>query len=792
MASDTMQRAAVLLRSGSATAARDLLHAVLEQEPQNVEALSLLAISHLKEQNTRAAIEILTRASQFAPDHPGILMNLGGALRFDGELRRAAHCFARTVALRPDAPLPALQLLARTQLEMGEFAQATETCNRVLSLDTRNVGALNVRGMARSELHDFAGSEADYNRALQCDPRSTEAMCNKALLQANSGRVDEALSLCNNAIALEKGSVATHRTKGAVLCVAQRWQEALACIEDAISRDSRDSVAWTLHGQALAAMKQYPAAETSLGNAIKCNSRNRNAWLMLATLMLERGMTSQALDVLTQALPLFPADTGLVELRAKTLVRMGNHAGALVDLDWVLTREPDNRTARAHRLDIHRELGNFTDALADTEKLIAGSPGDTVLMTTRGTILQQLGRLEEAAECHLHAFRLDRRNWLSVQNYGSVQAVRGLGQDALQHIDNIADQFSSRIEYLLAKGSTLLGLRMIAEATSAFDACIAEDNENAVAHYYRSLALLTAGNTRSGFQEYEWRRKGSAPILSIQGLGSPEPARLEDVRGKHLVLHAEQGLGDTIQFSRFAVTMRTVASKVTLVVHDELVSLMQGLHPEIGIEPFSKATKGDLALPLMSLPHLLDVSHDTGLASPPYLTASQERVERWEDSLGPKVKPRIGICWAGNSRHVNDWLRSIPLSQLTRLIQTPGYSFVSLQKSVRRSEEILLADLPIADFREALADLSETATLLSRLDLVIAVDTAIAHLAGALGKPVWVLLPVNADWRWREAVQDTPWYSTARLFRQTAPGSWESVINDVCRELPAFSSRQNS
>jgi ADP-heptose:LPS heptosyltransferase len=156
------------------------------------------------------------------------------------------------------------------------------------------------------------------------------------------------------------------------------------------------------------------------------------------------------------------------------------------------------------------------------------------------------------------------------------------------------------------------------------------------------------------------------------------------------------------------------------------------------------------------------------------------------------VKPRIGICWAGNSRHVNDWLRSIPLSQLTRLIQTPGYSFVSLQKSVRRSEEILLADLPIADFREALADLSETATLLSRLDLVIAVDTAIAHLAGALGKPVWVLLPVNADWRWREAVQDTPWYSTARLFRQTAPGSWESVINDVCRELPAFSSRQNS
>ena len=791
MVSESMHRAAALLRNGSTAAAREVLHGVLALEPENVEALSLLAISHLKEQNTHDAIEILSRASQLAPDHPGILMNLGGAYRFHGDLRKAAHCFARTVAIRPDAPLPALLLLARTQLELEDFAQAAECCNRVLALDPRNVNALNLRGMARNELQDFAGSEADFSQALQWDPRNTEAMCSKALLLANTGRIDEALGLSSKAIALETASGAAHRTKGAVLSIAGRWPEALASIEDAIARESHDSAAWLLYGQAQSALRQYSTAGKSLRNAIQCNRRNRDAWLLLAGMLLETGASSEALELLTQAIPLFPAETRLVELRSRALGSMGNHAGAIVDLDWVLARDPENRAARGQRLEIHRELGNFTNALDDCEQLIARSPGETVLMTTRGAILQQLGRLEEAAECHLQAFKLDKRNWLAIQNYGIVQAVLGRGQEALKHVDGLADQFSDRTEYLLAKGSMLHALRMTSEAIETFDRCIEDDSENAVAHYYKSLTLLTVGNVRSGLCEYEWRRKGKSPILSIQGLESPEPALVADIKGKHLVIHAEQGLGDTIQFVRFALSLETIASKITLVVHEQLLELMQGLHPGIEVQPFGKAPKGDLAIPLMSLPHLLGVTRDEELASQPYLAASAGRVERWEDALGPQVKPRVGICWAGNPRHVNDWLRSIPLAQLTQLIRMPECSFVSLQKPVRRTEDILISDLPIADFREALADLSETAALISRLDLVISVDTAIAHLAGALGKPVWVLLPVNADWRWRDNTQETPWYATARLFRQTVPGSWQSVISDVGEEIRRLCSRQN-
>jgi hypothetical protein len=307
----------------------------------------------------------------------------------------------------------------------------------------------------------------------------------------------------------------------------------------------------------------------------------------------------------------------------------------------------------------------------------------------------------------------------------------------------------------------------------------------AEAHWNESLVRLLMGDYERGWRKYEWRWKNQ----NLEQFGktfeqSPWLGE-EQVAGKTILLHSEQGFGDVMQFCRYVPLVTAHGARVLFSVSEPMCDLMttsfdgtaQILRLDRGIPRF------DRHCPLASLPLAFRTTLETIPAQTPYLRVSPEKIRAWSGRLGAKCRPRIGIAWSGSPTHKNDNNRSIDFMGFSRLLDL-GATFVSLQKEVRSGDASAVKDrtdlLQIADELTTFAD---TAAVIANLDLVISVDTSVAHLAGALAKPVWILLPFVPDWRWLIDRSDSPWYPTARLFRQDAPGDWPAVIDRVCGEL---------
>ena len=295
-----------------------------------------------------------------------------------------------------------------------------------------------------------------------------------------------------------------------------------------------------------------------------------------------------------------------------------------------------------------------------------------------------------------------------------------------------------------------------------------------------------------GFEQYEWRWR----IEEVKPLTRPFPQALwlgnEDVSGTTILLHAEQGLGDTIQFCRYAEMVAALGARVILEVQPalkSLVSTLRGVQQVLGRgEPLPSF---ELHCPLLSLPLALGTRLETIPAKVPYLQASPELVQKWRPRLGQKVKPRVGIVWSG-SRSQRGAYRTVGLKRFAPILAL-DLEFVSLTKEIRREDQdTLAAHAGIMRFETELDDFSDTAALISLVDLVIAVDTSVAHLAGAMGKPIWMPLVFSSDWRWLLDRDDSPWYPTLRFFRQPRPGDWDSVMQRLALELREWADRSRS
>jgi hypothetical protein len=305
------------------------------------------------------------------------------------------------------------------------------------------------------------------------------------------------------------------------------------------------------------------------------------------------------------------------------------------------------------------------------------------------------------------------------------------------------------------------------------------------------LRLLT-GSFARGWQEYEWRWKYETLASAKRKFQQPV-WRGEAIDGKTILLHSEQGLGDAIQFCRYAPLVAARGARVILEVDKRLGDLMASL---AGVSQVVTAGETlpdfDLHCPLLSLPLAFDTDLETIPAETAYLRAPPNKQAEWGARLGAKHSCRVGLAWSGNAAHKRDELRSIELNALLPLLNT-GATIVSIQKDLRPADATVLGGhRDIVQIAERLADFSDTAALVSNLDLVITVDTSIAHLAGALGRPVWVLLPYLPDWRWLLDRDTSPWYPTARLFRQDQTRSWDRVIQNVREALLKFVDRSLS
>jgi hypothetical protein len=335
-------------------------------------------------------------------------------------------------------------------------------------------------------------------------------------------------------------------------------------------------------------------------------------------------------------------------------------------------------------------------------------------------------------------------------------------------------------------------LRRFDEAHQSFERALALRPDDAEAHFQQAMCRLTVGDLARGWPQYEWRWKAKQFEKGVRDLGAPLWRGGEGIEGRAILLHGEQGLGDTLQFCRYVAPVAARGARVILEVQAGLERLMAGLEGVEAVIPRGAPLPPfDVQTPLLSLPLALGAAPEDH--NGPYLSADPAEAARWAQRLGPRSGLRVGLCWAGGSRpdqpiaHAIDQRRSLPLQAFAPLAGMEGLEIYSLQKGPPAAQLQAIGDgwagPPIVDLTDALEDFADTAALVANLDLVIACDTSTAHLAGALGKPVFILNRFDACWRWLDGRADTPWYPSARLFTQPKAGDWDSVIAEVARAV---------
>jgi hypothetical protein len=378
----------------------------------------------------------------------------------------------------------------------------------------------------------------------------------------------------------------------------------------------------------------------------------------------------------------------------------------------------------------------------------------------------------------------------ALYNRGHTLLTLGRAQEALRSLDRVLAIDPIHVDALYARANALNELLRSEEALAGFDDALARAPARADIHLDKALTLLRLGDYRSGWPKYEWRHiKAGAqfshpPWYGVHAPSHPDMGPGLDLRGKSILLHAEQGYGDTLQFVRYASMVADRGARVVLEVQPALKTLMGSLQgPDTVIARGEERPTVDCHCPLLTLPLAFGTDIHSIPGQVPYLRAPDVRVSVWRDKLAGR-RTRVGLVWAGNPDHSGDRKRSIPFKLLVPLLAMNDIDFIGLQRDVPKADESAISTCPsLRNLGEDLTDFVETAAAITHLDLVISVDTALAHLAGALAKPVWILLPTSPDFRWMLDREDSPWYPSARLFRQSVHRDWPSVIARVQREL---------
>jgi Flp pilus assembly protein TadD len=449
----------------------------------------------------------------------------------------------------------------------------------------------------------------------------------------------------------------------------------------------------------------------------------------------------------------------------------------------VLARDPENADA-LHLLGVLAcQSRRHELALAWIARAIALNPSASFYHNNLGNVLQELGRFEEAILCYQEALRLE-------PDY--AEACSNLG-NALTRLRRYEEAVASALEALRLKpdyaaaytnlGCTLQALGRVEEAVACHQEALRLQSDHVDAHMNLAAALLLLGDFERGWEEHEWRwkKKESPPRGFPQPLWDGSP-----LAGRKILLYAEQGLGDTIQYARYvALVRRKGASAVAVECQPRLAPLLETVRGvDLVIPAGSPLPDFDVHAPLLSLPRILRTTLETVPAEVPYLSAEPARVETWGHRMAEAHGLRVGLAWGGNPDYKNDRNRSIPLEALAPLAGVPNVDFFSLQRGPAAAQ---LRSPPegfrITNLEEEASQVTDTVAAILNLDLVISVDTMVAHLAGALGRPLWILLPFAPDCRWLLHRNDSPWYPTARLYRQPRPDNWQAVIAEVKEAL---------
>jgi tetratricopeptide (TPR) repeat protein len=541
------------------------------------------------------------------------------------------------------------------------------------------------------------------------------------------------------------------------------WEGAAEWIGKAIEADPDNADAHCDRGVALKALKRWDAAILCYDRAIAIKAEHPEAYCN----------------------------------RGNVFYELKRWDAALADYQRAIDIRPDYAIAHYNRGVVYADLRQWHAALSSYDRAISSKADYAVCYCNRGVVLECLGRFDAALTSYDAAIAIRPDFAQAHSNRGNVLRQLGRLDDALASCNQALSIQSDNAEAFCNRGAALSEYNRIDEAIADYDRAIAKNPDYATAHYNRACAQLALGDFERGWIDYEWRRRKQdrespgATRTFLQPIWLGE----ESIAGKTILLHAEQGLGDTIQFCRYAKRVALLGARVILEAQPPLVRLLGSLEGVSQLLGQGDALpEFDCHCPLMSLPLALKTRLSTVPADVPYLTADAASTRVWRQRLGEKKGTRVGLVWSGGSRpnmpelwSVNN-RRNIALAKLKPL-RNDGIEFYSLQKGQPAESELAALTArgwsgpALVDLTGQLRDFADTAALIEQLDLVISVDTSTAHLAGAMGKPLWILNRFDSCWRWLLDRADSPWYPSARLYRQARPGDWDGVVDRVRNDL---------
>ena len=638
-------------------------------------------------------------------------------------------------------------------------------------------------GLAHHEQGRASEAERLYGDVLEQDPAAADAWHLMGRLWLERRDFSSALACVAKAISLRPDLPAFHKSLGDVLAVEGRAREAALCYQEAVRLDPNCVAAWVALGDLLQSQGQADAACGAFVRAIEADPDSAEAFNNLGNTLRSLGRMGEALECYRQSLRLRPdqaeAPVNLsawclrerrekeaeqwarraLELRPGLVPALSNLSMALVEQQRYGEAEAPARQAVARApgaAHLHCNLGSvllhqrkWDEAEGECRKAMELAPGHPQASLNRGVILQATGRLDEAAAQLHDLLEAEPRNAAAWTNLGTVRAAQGRHDAAL----------------------------------FCFEEALRIEPDHPKAHFCRSLEWLGRGRLAEGFAEYEWRWKVARAPRSGMGKrwdGGP-------LEGRTILLTAEQGLGDTIQFARYIPLVAARGGRVVLESQKGAAPVVRSVQGVVEvILPDDPLPDFDVQAPLMSLPAIFGTTPESIPADVPYLQCEPGEAKRWETRLGTRTGLRVGLAWAGNPENGGDLRRSMPLDSLSPVGKLAKVECFSLHNGAQQRESVRAASGWLRDVLSDDGGLLELGALMSCMDLVITVDTMPAHLAGAMGLRVWTVLCASPDWRWMRGGKTTAWYPSMRLFRQREPGEWGGVVESVVGEIRAM------
>ncbi len=684
--------------------------------------------------------------------------DLGVLLARLGRMREATDCFQ--AALRTAA----------------DRAPTLDSAGRLLAAQAHgNLGnALKAQGRVDEAIDH-------YQRALEINPQGADALFNWALVCQQSGRLEEAIDSYRRAVAIRGDFVEARFNLALLLRDAGQGTEACHAFENVVSQRPAFVEARAELAALYCEQREYSAAASHYREVLR-RRPGADVAANLGFVLRQLHEYDEALQCCQQAVQLDPACAEAHCTWGLVLLDRKQPAKALVPMQAAVRLRPDLPEIQDAMGAVLESQGDFAAALVCFREAVRLRPDGAQMQNNLGVILQKVGRIDEAAECFERALRLDPQLAEAHNGLGTVYSAKGqldAGVAAFERtvqLDSAATGAHNNLGVLLRRQGRF------AAALEHFDRAIALDHQLPASHVNRAVMLLLRGDFAGGWEEYEWRRRTETAVWppSHDWDGTP-------LEGRTILLRTEQGLGDTLQFIRYASLVHDRGGRVLVACPRNLIPL---LSTSPGVDrccPQDEPLPAfDVEAPLLSLPRILCTDVTSIPSRVPYLEAREDLVSQWRSQLAGPCGLRIGIAWQGNPGFPDDRYRSIPLAEFAPLAAIPGVRLISLQKGYG-TEQLAATPLSVEDFGNRLDNTGtafcDTAALIKNLDLVISSDTAVVHLAGALGSPMWMATALAPDWRWLLDRSDSPWYPTLRLFRQARLDHWADVFAKMAEQL---------